>query len=49
MSGRKAEALKIIRDLQERSKKEFFPSYSIATVYIGLGMKEEALQYLMKA
>ena len=49
LSGRKADALKIIRDLQERSKKEFVPSYSIATVYIGLGMKEEALQYLMKS
>jgi len=33
VSGRKAEALKIIRDLQERSKKEFVPSYSIATIY----------------
>ena len=49
MSGRKADALKIIRDLQERSKKEFVPSYSVATVYIGLGMKEEALQYLVKS
>lgn len=49
VSGRKAEALKIIRDLQERSKKEFVPSYSIATVYTGLGMKEEALQYLAKS
>jgi hypothetical protein len=49
VSGRKAEALKIIRDLQERSKKEFVPSYSIATIYTGLGMKEEALQYLAKS
>jgi hypothetical protein len=32
-----------------KSKKEFVPSYRIATVYIGLGMKEEALQYLIKA
>jgi tetratricopeptide (TPR) repeat protein len=49
MSGRKAEALKIIRELQERSRTEFVPSYSIATIYIGLGMKEEALQYLEKS
>src|SRR5262245_2921736 len=49
LSGRRAEALKIIRDLQERQKKEFVPSFSIATVYLGLGMKEEALQYLEKA
>src|SRR5207253_4380518 len=49
VSGRKAEALKIIRELQERSRREFVPSYSIATIYIGLGMKDEALQYIMKA
>ena len=49
MSGRKAEALKIIQELQERSAKEFVPSYAIATVYIGLGMKDEALQYLAKS
>jgi serine/threonine protein kinase/Tfp pilus assembly protein PilF len=49
VSGRKAEALKIIHDLQERSRKEFVPSYSIATIYTGLGMKDEALQYLGKS
>lgn len=49
LSGRKSEALKIIRDLQERSKREFVPSYSIATVYLGLGMKEEALQFIQKS
>ncbi len=49
VSGRKSEALKIVRELQERSRKEFVPSYSIATIYIGLGMKEEALQNLIKA
>lgn len=47
--GRKAEAIKIIRELQERSRREFVPSYSIATIYIGLGMKEDALQHIMKA
>lgn len=49
LSGRKAEALQIIRDLQERSRKEFVPSYSIATIYLGLGMNEEALQHIVKA
>jgi serine/threonine-protein kinase len=49
VSGRRAEALKIIRELQERSKKEFVPSYSIATVYLGLGMKDEALQHITKS
>ena len=49
VSGRRADALKIVRELQERSKREFIPSYTIATVYLGLGMKDEALQYLAKA
>ncbi|HKO99657.1 MAG TPA: protein kinase [Pyrinomonadaceae bacterium] len=49
LAGRKTEALKIISELQERSKKEFVPSYSIATVYVGIGMKEEAIQYLAKS
>jgi hypothetical protein len=47
--GRKAEALKILRDLQERSKREFVPSYSLATIYLGLEMKEEAIQHINKA
>lgn len=49
VAGRRAEALKIIRELQERSKKEFVPSYAIATIYTGLGMKEQAIQYLIKS
>ena len=49
VSGRKAEALKVIRELQERSGREFIPSYSIATIYTGLGMKNEAIQYLLKS
>ena len=49
VSGRRADALNIVRELQERSKREFVPSYNIATIYIGLGMKDEALQYLAKA
>jgi eukaryotic-like serine/threonine-protein kinase len=49
MSGRKAEALQIVHELQERSKKEFVPSFSIATVYLGLGMKEEAIQHIVKS
>src|SRR6185436_2702156 len=49
LSGRKAEALKIVHELQDRSTTEFVSSYTIALVYIGLGMKEEALQYLEKS
>jgi len=49
LSGRKTEALKILRDLQDRSTREFVPSYSIATIYLGLGMKDDALEYLAKS
>src|SRR5882724_1085108 len=49
VSGKKAEALKIIRELQVRARTEFVPSYSIATIYIGLGNKDEALQHIVKA
>src|ERR1044071_4943154 len=49
VSGKRVEALKIIRELQDRSKKEFIPSYSIATIYVGLGMKDQALQHLVKS
>ena len=49
LSGRKTEALKILREMQERSKKEFVPSYSLATIYLGLGMKEEAVQHILKS
>ncbi len=49
LAGRKDEAFKIIRELQKRSKREFVPSYSIATVYVGLGMKDEAMQNILKA
>ena len=48
ISGKRAEAMKILRELQDRSKKEFVPSYTIAMVYIGLGMKDEAIQNLFK-
>ena len=41
--------MQIIRELQTRSKTQFVPSYSIATVYAGLGMKEESLQYMVKS
>lgn len=49
LAGRKTEAQKILHDLQERSKREFVPSYTIALIYTGLGMKDEALQHLVKS
>jgi hypothetical protein len=39
--------LQIILELQARSKTEFIPSSSIATVYAGLGTMEQAMQHLI--
>ena len=49
LAGRRADALKIIRELQERAKTYFVPSYSIATVYVGLDMKDEAIKHIEKS
>ncbi len=47
--GKKVEARKALDQLMERSKKEFVLSFSIAMVYVGLGEKEQALDWLEKA
>jgi tetratricopeptide (TPR) repeat protein len=49
VSGRQAEAQKILNELLARSKRGYFPSWTIATVYIGLGDKDRAFQWLGKA
>jgi tetratricopeptide (TPR) repeat protein len=48
-SGNKTEALKIVDQLKELSKKRYVPAYSFALVYLGLGDKEEALRWLEKS
>src|SRR5262245_8852098 len=45
-SGNKTEALKILEQLKELSKKRYVSAYSFALVYLGLGDKEEALRWL---
>jgi len=47
--GNRAEALKMLDRLQELSKHRYVSSYWTATVYIGLGDKENALAALEKA
>jgi TolB-like protein/Tfp pilus assembly protein PilF len=49
VSGNKAEAVKIRDQLQAISKQRYVSGYSFALVYLGLGDKEEALQWLEKA
>jgi len=47
--GNRAEAEKILRDLDRRSKNSYVSPYILATIYAGLGEKDKAFQYLEKA
>jgi serine/threonine protein kinase/Flp pilus assembly protein TadD len=49
MSGSRVEAQGILDELLARSKRGYFPSWTIAIVYIGLGDKDRAFQWLGKA
>jgi len=46
---RKAEAQKILREMQQKSKNTYVSPYLVATVYAGLGEKDRAFQFLEKA
>lgn len=47
--GKRAEAQKIIERLKQQSKQSYVSPYIIATVYLGLGEKEQALAWLEKS
>jgi tetratricopeptide (TPR) repeat protein len=47
--GKEVEARRALNRLRERSKQEFVLPFSIAMVYVGLGEKEQALDWLEKA
>jgi tetratricopeptide (TPR) repeat protein len=48
-SGSKEEALRVIAELKAKAKQRHVSSYSIATVYAGLGDRDEAFVWLEKA
>ena len=48
-SGRKEEALKIVKDLEDRQSQHSSTDASIALVYVGLGDKDQAMIWLDKA
>jgi TolB-like protein/DNA-binding winged helix-turn-helix (wHTH) protein len=48
-AGRKAEAHKILRDLQRKSEGTSVPPYTMATIYAGLGENDKAFEFLEKA
>ena len=48
-SGRRSEAVKILRDLENRSNNGFSSASEIALVYVGLDEKDQAMTWLEKA
>jgi TolB-like protein/DNA-binding winged helix-turn-helix (wHTH) protein/Tfp pilus assembly protein PilF len=49
LAGKKAQALKVLDQLKEQSKRKYVAPYDIALVYIGLGDKDQAFAWLEKA
>ncbi len=49
VSGRREEAHRILEQLKERSKREYVPAIQIAAVYIGLGDRDQAFEWMEKA
>lgn len=43
------EALEVLANLLEESKRHYVPPYSIALIYTGLGKQDEAIEWLQKA
>ena len=48
-AGRRKEALEILDELTALSKRSYFSPYSIASIYVGLGDKDQAFAWLQKA
>jgi serine/threonine-protein kinase len=49
VSGRRADALRVLDELEERSKREYVLSSARAVIYIGLGDKDQAFAWLDRA
>jgi serine/threonine-protein kinase len=49
LRGKRIEARRILKDLLDRSRTSYVDPEPIAEIYIGLGQKEEALQWLERA
>ena len=49
VSGNREKALEIINELIGQSKQRYVPSFLIADVYVGLGEKDKAFEWLEKA
>ena len=49
LSGKKADAQKVIDELKELSKRAYVPPFNFAIIYAGLGNKDETCAYLNRA
>ena len=49
VSGQRAEAQRVLAELQEITKRRYVSPYDVATIYAGLGEKEHAMIWLEKA
>jgi serine/threonine-protein kinase len=49
VTGDRAAALNVLADLETLSQTRYIPAYALATVYAGLGMKNEAFAYIDRA
>ena len=49
MSGNKVEAQKVLVELKDLSQRRYVSPYGIAMIYVGLGDKEQAFQWLERA
>lgn len=49
VSGRKTEALDVLQELQHLSDQDYVPADRVAMIYVGLGDKDQAFNWLEKA
>jgi TolB-like protein/Flp pilus assembly protein TadD len=49
LSGRHDEAARLIGELEEESKERYVPAFNIALIYVGLGEKDRAFEWLGRA
>ena len=49
VSGKRAEAEAVLDELKERSRRQYVPAFSVATVHAGLGDEHRAFEWLERA
>jgi DNA-binding winged helix-turn-helix (wHTH) protein/TolB-like protein/tetratricopeptide (TPR) repeat protein len=49
LSGNTATALKLVSELNQLSRRQYVPAFSVALVYVGLGDRDRALEWLARS